>query len=376
MNDNNYYEVLGVSKDATSEEIKKAYRRQALKYHPDRNPGNKEAEDRFKKAAEAYSVLIDTEKRSIYDRYGEAGLKGEGFGGFSGFDSSVFQGFEDILGDFFRFGFGDIFGGGRQRRRQPQAGRDLALEVELSLEEAAFGLEKEVKLNRAEHCPVCGGSGMKPGTEKVNCPQCRGRGQIRYQQGFFTVARGCPRCRGTGEIIANPCKECDGTGKSKKRKTVSFKIPPGIEDGMRLRVSGEGEAGQPGAPRGDLFVIIRVKPHEIFERDGNNLYCESHISFPKAAIGTKIEVPTLDGNETMTIPAGTQSGEILKMKGKGIKSINNHQKGDLFIQIHVDTPKRLTQEQQELLRQFAESRGENLEEVNKNIIKKIKNLFH
>ncbi len=376
MNDLDYYEVLGVARTASSEEIKKAYRQQALKYHPDRNPGNQEAEDKFKKAAEAYSILIDTEKRSIYDRYGQAGLKGEGFGGFSGFDSSVFHGFEDILGDFFRFGFGDIFGGGRQRRHRSQAGRDLALEVKLTLEEAAFGIEKNVKLNRAEQCPACDGSGMKPGTERINCPQCSGKGQIRYQQGFFTVARECPRCHGAGDVIANPCKECNGTGKVKKRKSVEFKIPPGVEDGMRLRVSGEGEAGTQGAPRGDLFVIIRVKPHEIFQREGSDLYCETHISFPKAAVGTKIEVPTLDGNETMEIPAGTQSGKILKMKGKGIRNINNHQKGDLFIQVHVDTPEKLTQEQQELLIKFAESRGENLEEVNKNIINKIKNLFH
>ncbi len=376
MNDTDYYEVLGVSQNATAEEIKKAYRQLALKYHPDRNPGNSEAEEKFKKTSEAYSVLVDTEKRSIYDRYGHAGLKGEGFGGFSGFDSSVFQGFEDILGDFFKFGFGDIFGGGRQRRRRPQAGQDLSLEVELSLEEAASGIEKTIKINRAEHCSVCEGSGMKPGTDKINCPQCRGRGQIRYQQGFFTVARECPRCQGTGKTIANPCKDCDGTGKVKKKKTVEFKIPPGVEDGMRMRISGEGEAGAPGAPRGDLFVAIRVKPHEIFQRDGQNLYCETHISFPKAALGAKIEIPTLDGKETMDIPAGTQSGEILKMKGKGIRNISNHQKGDLLVQIHVDTPIKLSQEQEELLKKFAESQGENLEEVDKTIISKIKNLFH
>ena len=376
MNQRDYYEVLGIARNATSEEIKKAYRKQALKYHPDRNPGNAEAEDKFKQAAEAYSVLIDTEKRSLYDRYGHAGLRSQAGSGFSGFDSSVFQGFEDILGDFFKFGFGDIFGGGRRRSRRAQSGRDLALNVSISLEEAASGVEKKIKLNRAEYCPVCDGSGMKPGTEKVSCPQCRGKGQIRYQQGFFTVARDCPRCEGAGEIISSPCEECKGSGKVKKKKTVEFKVPPGVENGMRLRLTGEGEAGAQGAPRGDLYITIRVKPHKIFQRDGDNLYCETHISFPKAAIGTKIEVPTLDGKEEMNIPAGIQSGEILKMKNKGIRNINNHQKGDLFIQVHVDTPKNLSKEQEELLRKFAESRGDNLEEYDNNIITKIKNLFH
>lgn len=377
MPKNDYYKILEVERNAAPEEIKKAYRRLALKYHPDRNPNNKEAEEKFKEAAEAYSVLIDTEKRSIYDRFGHDGLRGEGFSGFSGFNSSIFEGFEDILGNFFNFGFGDIFGTQtRKRARYPQKGRDLALELEITLEEAAFGVEKEINLNRTELCPVCDGSKLRPGTQKSVCPQCQGRGQIRYQQGFFTVSRGCTYCNGTGEIITSPCEDCGGSGRAKKKKELEIKIPPGIDDGMRLRIQGEGEAGDRGAQRGDLYVITRVREHDFFERKENNLYCQVLISFAQAALGTSFKIPTLEEDETLKIPAGTQTGEVFKIKGKGIKDLGHRGKGDLFVEVIVQTPVNLTKEQKDLLKKFSESRGEDPGKVDRKIIKKVKNFFH
>lgn len=373
-----YYEILGISRQASPEEIKKAYRQMALKYHPDRNPGNKEAEEKFKEASEAYSVLIDPEKRSVYDRFGHNGLRGEGFRGFSGFDSSIFEDFEDILGNFFSFGFGDIFSSRRSRPRTytPQRGRDLVLELELSLEEAAFGLEKEIKLTRTEICPACQGTKLRPGTKKSVCPHCQGRGQIRYQQGFFTVSRTCSTCKGTGEIITNPCPECRGSGKIKKKKTLNIKIPAGVDEGTRLRIGGEGEAGDRGAPRGDLYVIIRLKKHKFFERDGQNLYSQISISFVQAALGATVEIPTLEKNELLHIPPGTQPGTVLRMKGKGLKVLGSNRKGDLFIKINIKTPQNLNKEQKALLKKFAELRGKNPEVIDRSIISKVKNIFH
>lgn len=373
MNKRDCYEVLGVPRDAPSEEIKRAYRKLALKYHPDRNPGDAVAEENFKEAAEAYSILIDPEKRSLYDQYGHQGLRGEGF---SGFNSTIFSDFEDILGDFFNFGFGDIFGT-RSRRRSdhPNRGRDLVLEMEVSLEEAAFGVEKEVKLNRAELCPVCKGEKTKPGTSKSVCSQCQGRGQVRYQQGFFSIARSCSRCGGSGEVITTPCENCRGSGKTKEKKSFKLNVPPGVDNGMKLRVEGEGEAGDRGAARGDLYVVMRVKKHKYFDREDENLYCQVNISFPKAAMGTRVEIPTLEGKEILNIPSGTQPGDILRMKGRGVKNVNNHRKGDLFVKVDVATPKHLTKQQQELLRKFAEARGESLDKVEKNIISKVKDIF-
>jgi len=371
-----YYEILGVSRSCTCDEIKKAYRKKALQYHPDKNPGDKEAEEKFKEAAEAYSVLMDSEKRSIYDRYGHQGLRGEGFSGFSGFDSSIFQDFEDILGNFFNFGFGDIFGSSRTRRRYPQKGRDLAVEVKISLKEASTGVEKEIQVSRAETCPACQGSKTKPGTQKRECPTCQGRGKVRRQQGFFSLIQTCPQCGGKGVIIKDPCEECRGTGKIKKKKKVSFKIPPGVEDGMKLRIHGEGEVGEQGASRGDLYVLIRVRKHKIFQREGPNLLCEINISFPKAALGTQVKIPTLDGSEVIDIPSGIQPGKIIKLRGKGIQNINNHQKGDLFVKVKVVTPKKLNKKQKEILKEFAESTGEKLDSVDNNVINKIKNIFH
>jgi len=377
MTKRDYYEILGVSRGASPREIKTTYRQMALKYHPDRNPGNKEAEERFKEAAEAYSVLIDPEKRSIYDRFGHEGLRGEGFTGFSGFNSSIFEDFEDILGNFFDFGFGDFFGA-RQRRRRDyrQRGRDLGLEIEITLEEAAFGVEKEIKLSRAEFCTACHGSGMRPGTQKSSCPHCQGRGQVRYSQSFFMIARTCTYCQGSGEIISSPCKECHGSGKEKAKRTLKVEIPCGIDDDSKLRLVGEGEAGDPGASRGDLYILIRLKKHKFFKREGNNLYCQISIPFTQAALGASVEIPTLEKSEILRIPPGAQPREVLCLKGKGLRSLQTHGKGDIFVEVIVETPKNLTKEQKELLRQFAKSRGDNLDSLEKDAINKIKNILH
>ena len=371
-----YYDVLGVGRNAAAEEIKKAYRQKAMSFHPDRNPGDKEAEEKFKEAAEAYSVLVDPQKRSVYDRFGHEGLRGEGFSGFSGFDSSIFEDFEDILGNFFGFSFGSFFGG-RERERNPgrQRGRDLALEVEISLEEAAAGTEKEIKLTRPEHCPECRGSGRKPGTSNSPCPQCGGRGQIRYQQGFFTVARTCSKCRGRGEVVTSPCDNCGGKGLVKEKRSLKVKIPAGIDDGSRLRLAGEGEAGDEGLPSGDLFVGIRVKKHLFFERDGNDLICEITITFTQAALGARLEIPTLDGIEILKIHPGVQPGEILRMKGRGVQDLSGRRKGDLYVKVQIRTPDGLSKEQKALLVRLAELRGENIEAVDKSLVHKMKNIY-
>jgi len=372
-----YYEVLGVRRDSSSEEIKNAFRQMALKYHPDRNPGNKEAEERFKEAAEAYSVLADQDKKSVYDRFGLDGLRGEGFTGFSGFDSSVFEDFQDILGNFFGFSFGDFFGvRDQQRRSASHRGRDLSLELELTLEEAAKGLDREIKLTRAEACLVCRGTRLRPGAKPAVCPACQGRGQVRYQQGFFAVARTCSRCQGTGEIISAPCENCQGSGRVRQKRVLSLKIPAGVDDGTRLRMTGEGEAGVPGGTRGDLYVMIRVKKHPFFEREKNDLYCEIAISFVQAALGTRVAIPTLEENEVLRIPPATQSGDIFRLKGKGIRDIGGRGKGDMFIKISVKTPDDLSKEQRALLERFAELRGENLDSVDTSILNKVKNIIH
>jgi molecular chaperone DnaJ len=374
MAEKDYYRVLGVSRDAPAEEIKKAYRQMALKHHPDRNPGSKEAEERFKEAAEAYSVLADHEKRSLYDRFGAEGLRGQGF---SGFDSAVFEDFEDILGNFFGFNLGDLFGGrsrGRGGARRSR-GHDLALEVEISLEEAAVGLEKEIKLSRAETCSVCHGSKRKAGTRPATCPSCGGRGQLRYQQGFFTMARTCPRCQGTGEINPSPCETCQGKGHTREKRTLKVRIPGGVDDGSRLRLVGEGEAGDEGMPAGDLYVVTRVRKHPFFERDGNDLVCEVAVSFTQAALGARIEIPTLDGPEILKVPPGTQPGEIMRLKGKGVQDVSGRRKGDLFVKVLVRTPENLSKEQKALLAQLAQIRGEDVESVDKSVIHRLKNIL-
>jgi len=374
MAEKDYYGILGVPRDAPPEDIKKAYRQLALKHHPDRNPGSKDAEERFKEAAEAYSVLADAEKRSVYDRFGHAGLRGQGF---SGFDSSVFEDFEDILGNFFGFSIGDLFGG-RERGRggaRRSRGRDLALEVEVGLEEAAAGLEREIKLNRAEACPVCRGSKRKPGTRPTACPSCGGHGQVRFQQGFFTMARTCPRCQGSGEVNATPCESCQGKGHVREKRTLKVRIPAGVDEGSRLRLIGEGEAGDEGMPAGDLYVVTRVRKHPFFERTGNDLSCEIPISFTQAAIGARFEIPTLEGSEILKVPAGTQPGDTLRLKGQGVQDLAGRRKGDLYVRILVRTPDGLSKEQKALLRQLAELRGEDIESVDKSVVHRLKNIL-
>jgi molecular chaperone DnaJ len=374
MPEKDYYGVLGLPRDAPAEDIKKAYRRMALKYHPDRNPGSKDAEERFKEAAEAYSVLGDAEKRSVYDRYGAEGLRGQGF---TGFDSSVFGDFEDILGNFFGFNLGDLFGGrsrGRSGARRSR-GHDLAVEIEIGLEEAAAGLEKEIKLTRAETCPACRGSKRKAGTRPSSCPTCGGRGQVRYQQGFFTLARTCPRCDGAGEINASPCESCQGKGHTREKRTLKVRIPAGVDDGSRLRLAGEGEAGDEGMPAGDLYVVTRVRKHPFFERDGNDLLCEVQVSFTQAALGARIEIPTLDGPEILKVPAGTQPGEVIRVKGQGVPDVAGRRRGDLFVKVQVKTPENLSKEQKALLAKLAEVRGEDIESVDKSLMHRLKNIL-
>jgi molecular chaperone DnaJ len=346
-----YYEVLGVGRTAGDPEIKSAYRKLALKHHPDRNPGSKDAEDKFKEAAEAYSVLADADKRRMYDRFGHAGL-GAGAGG--GFDPTVFTGFEDILGGLGDiFGMGDLFGGGARGRRGPQRGADLRYDLEIAFEESARGAETSIQIPRNETCESCSGSGAAPGSKPTACPQCQGRGQLRYQQGFFTVARTCGQCRGTGQIITKPCTTCRGAGRIQKERKLTVKIPAGIATGQRLRISGEGEAGPGGGPAGDLYVVIHVQEHPFFQREGNDLYAEVPLNFTTVALGGEITIPTLDGEEPFDVPEGTQSGQTFRLKGRGVPDVSGRGKGDLLITVRVTTPKKLNKDQKKLLEQLS-----------------------
>jgi molecular chaperone DnaJ len=341
-----YYEVLGVPKNASDQEIKSAYRRLALKYHPDRNEGSKDAEERFKEAAEAYGVLGDPDKRRRYDAYGHAGVSGAGVG----FDPTIFADFSDILGDF--FGFGNVFG----RRRGPRRGADLRYNLEISFEEAAFGTETQIRIPRTETCSTCAGSGASPGTRPTTCPSCRGSGQVSFQQGFFSVARTCSHCRGSGRIVSEPCRTCGGDGHVQAERTLQLKIPPGVDNGSQLRVGGEGEAGALGGPPGDLYVVVRVHEHAFFRRDGTHLFCEVPVSVPLAALGGSIEVPTLDGGKTrLSIPEGTQSGTVLRLRGQGVPPLGGRGRGDLQVLIRVVVPRHLTSEQRKLLEQLAKT---------------------
>jgi molecular chaperone DnaJ len=345
-----YYEVLGVSRTATDAEIKSAYRKLALKYHPDRNPGDHAAEEKFKESAEAYSVLADADKRHLYDRYGHAGLGGAATGGF---DPNVFTGFEDILGGLGDiFGFGDVFGGGR-RRGGVQRGADLRYDLEISFDEAAKGTETSVQIPRQETCETCSGSGAAAGSKPTTCPQCQGRGQLRYQQGFFTVARTCGQCRGTGSVITKPCPTCKGAGRQVKERKLTVRVPAGIATGQRLRLTGEGEAGGPGGPAGDLYVVVHVQEHEFFRRDGNDLYCEVPLNFPTVVLGGDIRIPTLEGEEPFKVPEGTESGQTFRLRGRGMPDVTGRGRGDLFVTMKVLTPKKLTREQKKLLEQLA-----------------------
>jgi len=348
-----YYEVLGVSRTASDQEIKSAYRKLALKYHPDRNPGDKVAEENFKESAEAYAVLADTDKRHMYDRFGHAGLGGAATGGF---DPTVFTGFEDILG-----GLGDIFGigdmfGGQRRRGGPQRGADLRYDLEISFDESARGIETTIQIPRQETCETCNGSGAAPGSKPTTCPQCHGRGQLRYQQGFFTVARTCGQCRGTGSIISSPCTTCRGTGRVQQTRKLTVKIPAGIASGQRLRLSGEGEAGGSGGPAGDLYVVVHVQEHPFFHRDGNDLFCEIPLNYTTLALGGEITIPNLEGEQTLKIPEGTQTGATFRLRGKGMPDVvAGRGRGDLLVTVKVVTPRKLTKDQRKVLEQLAET---------------------
>jgi molecular chaperone DnaJ len=346
-----YYEVLGIARDASDQQIKSAYRKLALKYHPDRNPGDHKAEEAFKEAAEAYAVLADEQKRSMYDRFGHAGVSGGG--GAGGFDPTIFADFSDIfagLGDV--FGFGDIFGG-RRRRGGPQRGADLRYDLEISFDESASGTETAIQIPREEACETCTGTGAAPGTTAETCTQCRGSGQLRYQQGFLTVARPCPNCRGTGKTIAKPCQTCRGAGRVGRERKLTVKIPAGIATGQRLRLYGEGEHGTAGGPSGDLYVVVHVQEHPFFHREGDDLYCEMPMPFPTLALGGTVRVPTLDGREDLHVPGGTQPGARFKLRGKGMPNVSGRGHGDLHVIARVTVPKKLTKEQKHLLEELA-----------------------
>ena len=358
MSKRDYYEVLGVNRDAGDDEIKKAYRKLAMKFHPDRNPDNKEAEESFKEAKEAYEMLSDPQKKAAYDRYGHAGVDpsmGAGPG------AQGFDGFSDAFGDI----FGDLFGGGgRGGRSNVYRGADLRYNLEITLEEAARGAEKTIRIPTVEECGTCHGSGAKPGTQPKPCPTCNGHGQVRVQQGFFSIQQTCPKCHGSGKIIPDPCRDCGGAGRTKKQKTLEVKIPAGIDEGMRLRHAGHGEPGVKGGPPGDLYVEIHIRKHAVFERDHDDLHCEMPISITTAALGGEIEIPTLEGMARLKIPAETQSGKVFRLRGKGIKNVRSHVHGDLMCHVVVETPVSLTERQKELLREFEESASGNADRHN------------
>jgi molecular chaperone DnaJ len=348
-----FYETLGVEKNASDDEIKKAYRKLAMKFHPDRNPDSKQAEDKFKEAKEAYEMLSDPQKREAYDRFGHAGVDpnvGGGAGaGFSG-------GFSDAFGDI----FGDIFGGGGRQRGGPQVyrGADLRYNLDITLEQAANGFDTTIRVPSWDGCETCHGSGAKPGTAPTTCGTCGGHGQVRMQQGFFSIQQTCPKCHGSGKVIPDPCSPCAGSGRVKRNKTLEVKIPAGIDDGMRIRSTGNGEPGMNGGPPGDLYVEIHIKQHAVFQRDGDDLHCEMPISFAKAAIGGEIEVPTLTGKVSFSVPEGTQSGKTFRLRSKGIKGVRSGFPGDLFCHVVIETPIKLTDRQKDLLREFEQLTAE------------------
>ncbi len=380
MSKRDYYQVLGVERTASDQELKSAYRKLALQFHPDRNAGDKTAEEKFKEAAEAYAVLADRDKRSAYDRFGHAGL-GNTAGG--GFDPSVFQGFEDIfggLGDI--FGIGDMFGGGR-RRSGPQRGSDLRYDLEISFEEAARGVETTIQIPRLEQCDTCRGSGAAAGSAPIRCPQCQGRGQLRYQQGFFVVSRTCGQCNGSGSYVAHPCGPCRGTGQITRDRKLTVKIPAGISSGQRLRLYNEGESGALGGPSGDLYVVVQVQEHEFFRRDGDELYCEVAVNFSTLALGGEIHVPTVDGEESLRIPDGTDAGTVFRIRGKGVPNVSGRGRGDLHVLVQAKTPKKLTKEQKSALQHLAkvlppdkvEIRKQGQDSDDRSVFGRVKDLF-
>lgn len=366
-----YYEVLGVDRQASQQEVKSAYRKLAVRFHPDRNAGDKAAEEKFKEAAEAYAVLSDTEKRARYDRFGHRGVAG---GGFGGFDPTVFGDFSDILGDFFGFGFGDR--SGRRRSGTGQPGADLRYELHLELEKAAFGAEEALEIPRLETCDSCSGTGGADGAELETCKGCGGHGQVRFSQGFFTVARTCPQCGGEGRIVTNPCKSCRGEGRVEQRRKIEVKIPAGVDTGTRLRLSGEGEHGRRGGRTGDLYVDIVVEPHEHFHREGPHILSEVEITFPQAVLGAELEVETLHGEQTLEVPAGTKDGTRFQLKGKGIEQLNGFGKGDHVVvtRLAVPHPRDLSAEELDLLRELAQLGGSEVKE-GRRVLDRVKDLF-
>jgi molecular chaperone DnaJ len=360
-----YYEILGVSRDASSDDIKRAYRKLALKYHPDKNPDNrKEAEEKFKEISEAYEVLSDPQKRSTYDQFGHAGVESTfGSGGFTWENFTHFDDLRDIFGDigdlFSDFGFGGgIFSSFGRRRKGPQRGSDLEVELEITFEEAAFGIEKAINVPRFEVCPRCSGKGQEPGSKRTTCSKCNGSGQIRMTSGFFAISRTCDKCGGEGTLVEKPCKDCTGRGRIKVTRKIKVKIPAGVDDGVRLRISGEGESGLRGGRRGDLYVYISVRDHKLFKRRGNDIIYEQKIGFAEAALGCEAIIPTLNGRVKMKIPSGTQNGKIFRLRGKGVPSLRSGERGDELVVVKVETPVNLTQREKELLLEFAKLRGE------------------
>jgi len=368
-----YYEVLGVGRNASEPEVKSAYRKLALQFHPDRNPDNKEAsEEKFKEITEAYSILADPQKRAAYDRYGHAAVN-SGAGWSPDLSSTIFSDFEDIFGDF--FGFGDLFGRGGRSRTRATRGVDLRYDLEISLEEAARGLETRIKIPRWDLCTVCHGTGAKKGSMPVNCPSCGGRGQLRHQQGFFTITRTCPHCGGARQVISELCTNCQGKGRTREEKVLGLKIPAGVDDGTRLRVSGEGEAGEHGGPPGDLYVIVRVREHAYFERRGSHLYCTVPVSISQASLGAELKVPTLAGPDRIKIPEGTQSGSVFRLRGRGMPSLDGRGQGDLFVTVAVVTPTRLSREQRRLFEMLAPGVRIDNKPLERRAAEKVKDFF-
>ena len=375
-----YYEVLGVDKSADEQTLKKAYRKLAMKYHPDRNPGDKEAEEKFKEINEAYEVLSDSTKRQTYDQFGHAGMNGQGGFGGQGFGGQGFGGFEDIFGDM----FGDIFGGGfggggRPRRRGPERGADMRQSIQITFEEAAFGKKTSIKVNRSEECSECHGSGAKAGTSKKTCPTCNGAGEVRTVQrtpfGNIASSRTCSTCEGEGEVVESPCTKCGGKGSTRKVKTIEVDIPAGIDDGQMIKLAGQGELGSKGGPRGDLYIAVSVKNHSLFTREGYDIYFDMPITFAQAALGDEIEVPTLDGKVKYSIPEGTQTGTVFRLREKGIPKLRGNNRGDQYVKVVVDTPKKLNDKQKELLREFAKECGEEVHEKKTTFGQKIETMF-
>jgi molecular chaperone DnaJ len=360
-----YYETLGVSRNATDEDVKRAYRKLALKYHPDRNPGDKQAEERFKEVSEAYQVLSDSHKRAQYDQFGHAAF-GDGGPFAGGFDFTA--GFQDIFGDI----FGEFFGTATGGRRAQSRGEDLRYNLTLTFEEAVYGTEKKIKVPRHGPCETCGGTGAKPGTSAQTCPTCRGRGQVNFQQGFFSISRTCNQCHGHGTVVRDPCSSCGGAGRVRKLHTLSVKIPAGVDTGSRLKLRGEGEIAPSAGLPGDLYVVIEVEPHPFLVRNNLDVLCDMPISFVQAALGAEIDVPTLDGKVKMKIPPGTQSGKVFRLKGKGIQDVQGYRRGDQHVRVLVETPTHLTARQKELLKEFAEAGGEETNPLTKGFFDKVK----